>query len=98
MFFEGSLSVVGLGGAVADDVKKAIREWHSLRNVIVHRDSLVDRHLISACPWLGLKMGERVVVDIPMLRKCAGAARKYVKTVLDRMDQRGKRLGGTLVQ
>lgn len=86
--FERLLSAVGLAGTVSNEVKKEIREWHSLRNVIVHRASKADRRLTTDCPWLTLKAGERVVVSYEMLGKYKTAADTYLKTVLDRIAQR----------
>jgi hypothetical protein len=60
--FESLLECVNLSGAVPEPARKSLWELSHLRNVIVHRRSLADRSLVSACPSLGLKIGERVKI------------------------------------
>ena len=88
--FEKVLEVVGLGGTVDDETKKAIRELHGLRNVIVHRDSRADRKLVEACPWLGLHPGDRVTVAIDTVRRYDTAVAQYASTLADRIIERAE--------
>lgn len=60
--FEALLQPVGLSGPVEEDIKKSVYATHHIRNVLVHRGSIADRSLVEKCPWLGLKVGDRVLV------------------------------------
>ena len=57
---------------------------HHIRNVIVHRASLADRRLVQNCPWLGLKLGDKVLVTHQSLGAYGEALAKYVLTILER--------------
>jgi hypothetical protein len=58
--FEILLDIVGLGGEVRDSLRRDIWEAHQVRNSIAHRTGLVDRRLLTACPWITLRIGEPV--------------------------------------
>jgi hypothetical protein len=58
--FEVMLAVIGLDGEVENSLRQAVWEVHQVRNSIVHRTGLADRRLLSACPWMSLKIGEPV--------------------------------------
>lgn len=60
--FEKLLDAIGMGGYTSTEVSKAIYEAQQVRNVIAHRSGLADRQLTQACPWLGLKPGEPVII------------------------------------
>lgn len=58
--YERLLEPIGLSGEADDETKKVLRAYHHVRNLIVHRGSVVDRRVVEACPWIGLKIGDRV--------------------------------------
>lgn len=60
--FEPLLDCVGLSGEVTEGAKKSFWEMNHFRNVIVHHRSEADRILVAACPWFGLKVGQRISV------------------------------------
>ena len=61
--FESILDPVGLGGGIADPVRKCLVELRHVRNAIVHRCGKADRKLIDACPWLQLARGDQVSLN-----------------------------------
>jgi hypothetical protein len=83
--FESFLEPFGLSGAVADDVKQHVYACNHMRNVIVHRRSVVDRKLVENCPWLNLKIGERLVVTTYEYQKYHHYLWKYLETVIKRL-------------
>jgi hypothetical protein len=86
--FEKSLQPFGLTGMVDEDSKKMLWEMNHLRNVIVHRDSLADVHLVQACPWLNLKLGDRVLVNDEKYGLCSDAVFEYLKILARRLAER----------
>jgi hypothetical protein len=89
-FFETQLACVDLTGPVDEDVKKSIWEMHHIRNVIVHRASCVDSKLVEACPWLDLKIGQKLSVSHKMVGVYGRALCDYTLTIAHRL---GKRYG-----
>jgi hypothetical protein len=93
--FEGLLEPLGLSGKVEPAQKKAIYEMHHVRNVLVHRAAIADRRIVEGCPWLNLKVGDRVVVTPGSLLGYGNALTQYVTELICRvgtnfgMDMRG---------
>jgi hypothetical protein len=83
--FEGMLKVVGLDGKVDTGTKKQIWEMQHVRNAIVHRGAVADRRLINACPWLNLKVNDRVIVTHGSLSKYTSAVLDYISTIAKRL-------------
>jgi GNAT superfamily N-acetyltransferase len=83
--FEALLDQVKLSGPVEDKLKKTMWEMHNLRNVIVHRGSIADRRLVKGCPWLGLKVGDRVKIDHEDFEKHHFALGEYLMVIIRRM-------------
>jgi len=57
--FESLLNAINLGGPVTPKASKKLLELSEVRHVLVHRRGRVDRKLLSKCPWLPQKIGER---------------------------------------
>lgn len=55
--FEVVLSALSLNGQIDDEIRRAIFECCQVRNLIVHRNALVDSRFASACPWLPSQLG-----------------------------------------
>jgi hypothetical protein len=83
--FEDLLGHVNLSGAVEPDIKKAIWELSNLRNVIVHRGSMADRRLVQGCPWMGLRVGDKVTVTHEALGRYFAALHQYLIVILHRL-------------
>jgi len=77
---------------------QAIFELQQVRNVMAHRNGLMDRRLKSACPWLKGRLGQPVKVTGSMLHRYSEACAQYLLEVLFRVgdahdiDLRGKRI------
>jgi len=79
--FEALLAQVKLSGAVDPEIKKTLWEMHHVRNVIVHRGSLADRRLVQGCPWMGLKVGDRIIISHRALHKYDHALGEYLLSI-----------------
>jgi hypothetical protein len=54
---EALLESVGIGGSVPDFVRRVIFELSQVRNLIVHRNAVVDRRFYASCPWIQCEVG-----------------------------------------
>jgi hypothetical protein len=61
--FENLLASFELTGPVDRKTQKRIFELQQVRNVLVHQNGIADRQLIELCPWLKLKIDEKILVD-----------------------------------
>jgi hypothetical protein len=61
--FDSLLDAVGLGGGLSDTIRRTVLELSELRNVLVHRDGVCDNRVPERCPWLGLRVGDRVSIS-----------------------------------
>lgn len=82
--FEDLLSIFKLGGAVDDDVRRHILELSVVRNVILHRNGVMDVKASGDCPWLRAKPGDELLVDGQMLLLYAISACWYIVEVVRR--------------
>jgi hypothetical protein len=83
--FEVPLAYVALAGPVEEPLKKLIWELHHVRNTIVHRNSVADRRLVYACPWLNLKIGDKVTVNHDAITRYGDVVLKYAMTIARRL-------------
>ncbi len=86
--FENVLRLFDLSGEVDESVKKGLWEMNNVRNVIVHRDSQADLRLVQSCPWLGAKVGERILIDAPRFYGYHEAIYEYIGTLFRRVSAR----------
>jgi hypothetical protein len=86
--FERVLQVFDLSGPVDKPVKDALWEMNHIRNVIVHRDSRADLRIVQGCPWLNLKVGDRVSVTHEKYMQCADGAVSYIELLGNRLETR----------
>lgn len=90
--FETIFQILGLAGKVDELVKRKIYpsttrnllELFYVRNLIVHRDGIVDRKFLKACPWLKLKAGRKLKIHDEDYWRYLMAANKYIALVLER--------------
>jgi hypothetical protein len=86
--FENLLEVFLLSGPLNADVRKTLWEVNHVRNVIVHRNSFADRRLVKSCPWLNLKVGDKVTVTHEDIDRYGNALCDYARTILRRLKAR----------
>jgi hypothetical protein len=83
--FENLLQLFDLSGKVEENVKRTLWEMNHMRNIIVHRDSHADSRLVHACPWLKVKVGDRLMVSYSQFGLYSDAVFEYVKTIVRRL-------------
>jgi hypothetical protein len=89
--FEILLGFVNLSGPVDEELRKTFIELCAIRNVIVHRASIIDRKLIEACPWLNLQLGEKLKINPESYDKYRDVSLNYMLELLIRyMVREGK--------
>jgi hypothetical protein len=76
--FEAVLDNVGLGGPIAQSVRKSLLELQQMRNIIVHRSGRADRRFIEACPWVPCTIGEPIDLSEREFRRYWLAAMWYL--------------------
>ena len=60
--FEEPLAIVGLGGAVDEDVRRTLFQLHSVRNLVVHKDGIVDARFRLLCPLMAFEVGQAITI------------------------------------
>jgi hypothetical protein len=83
--FESLLDVFSLGGAVENELQKTLFELSNVRNVLVHRRGIADRRLIEACPWLGLRTGDPMIIAASSFHRYASSIGEYCLVVFIRV-------------
>jgi hypothetical protein len=89
--FEILLEPFYLSGPINAEIRKGVWEVNNVRNVIVHRNSLADRRLVKACPWMKLKPGDKVVIGHEQLRYYGVSLCNYTEALIKRLGARYKR-------
>lgn len=83
--FENLLSPIKFSGKVNEDISKDIFELSQIRNTILHRGGIVDRHFANHCHWLGYKKGDKIVINFDLHKKYADAVIEYTKILIYRL-------------
>ena len=86
--FENVLNPVGMGGSVADGVRRVLLEIGEVRNISVHRNGIADRRFVNSCPWFRIKFGEPVNLSHEDFHLYHIAATSYVVELDLRFDRR----------
>ena len=63
--YEAVLNAIGLGGSVDESVKKVLLELMEVRNVVAHRNGIIDTKFLRNCPWFGAKLGDPIRLAYP---------------------------------
>jgi len=86
--FEAILKPLGLGGEVHEKVRKVLFELSQIRNLIIHKRSIVDKKFKSACPWLTDNLGDNFYVTKEVYLQYFYASFWYVLELDRRYDLR----------
>jgi|GEM_PF-3608159 hypothetical protein len=62
--FKKLLDPLGINIIVEDENEKVILELAQIRNCIIHRNAIVDKKLLTECPWLksDYKIGDEIII------------------------------------
>jgi hypothetical protein len=83
--FERLLNPFGLSGYVDEELRRSIFEMFSVRNLILHRGSLVDARFKRDCTWMTLEVGVRLDVGHPEFVGYLTAATDYLTLLIHRV-------------
>lgn len=85
--FDVVLDVFGLRSHIDDDTRRGLYEMYQVRHVLVHRRGLVDRKLLSACPWLEFEVSTRLKIDHQQFMMYNAATLNYFTSLINRTRQ-----------
>jgi len=86
--FESMLKPFGFSGAVSKEIRKNIFEMCQIRNAIVHRAGHADRTLVDSCPWLNLKIGQKIKVSKEIYMRSYSASGAYIVQLISRIGEK----------
>lgn len=82
--FEKVFEKLGLLGAPHNTVGEILTELSEVRHCVVHRNGQADRRLLTACPWLGDRIGARLPANLQRYWYYRTAAYSYLMSLLRR--------------
>lgn len=83
--FESILEPFSLSGPLDANLQRDLFELSQIRNALMHRAGKADSRLIEACPWLGLRIGQKVVVDTASFKRYEHAVMDYAICLIARV-------------
>jgi len=82
---EHRFDLVGLSGGLQSRLGQDIIEVHQVRNVLAHRNGVIDRYFMAKCPWVvDVEVGQLIEIDQGRFKRFVDAAMGYCCTVIDR--------------
>lgn len=61
--FDAVLSLFGIPVVLEDKDRRVVLEMSQVRHCLAHRSGVADKRLLDGCPWLELKIGDRVRIS-----------------------------------
>lgn len=83
--FEAFFNLLKIGGAVEKKIKKNLFELYHVRNLILHRSSIIDQKFINACPWRKENKGDFLQLGIDDFLRYRDAVVKYINIIKERL-------------
>lgn len=83
--FEAFFNLLGIGGAVDQKTKKILFELYHVRNLILHRSSIIDQKFIKACPWRKENRGDILLISANDFDRYQSAVEKYINIIIGRL-------------
>lgn len=83
--FESLLEKIGLQEEIEPLLKKTLLEIGYVRNVIVHKSSIVDDKFLQACPWTDYKIKDKIQISKKVFGKYFLAITDYVFLLVNRV-------------
>jgi hypothetical protein len=84
--FEVVLSALNLGGGAHESVRRTLLELQAVRNNLTHRSATIDKRLAAQCPWLDLRIGEKLRLTPRHFQRYRVAASWYLAELARRVD------------
>lgn len=86
--FESLLAPIGFNGNIDEKTRFSIFELSQIRNNLLHRGGVADKHLIKSCPHLKLSIGAKVVVTKTQYESFYSALCQYVLIIAIRLNEK----------
>lgn len=83
--FESVLDVIGLGGALDEDVRAVLYQAKAIRNLIAHNGGRVDSRFKEECAHFSVEVGGKFLLSSAQLTAASTAMVYYADTVWARM-------------
>jgi hypothetical protein len=83
--FERQLKMVGLDGAVPEDLAKGLIWANAVRNIIMHNGGFVDSKFLARCPDSGYAVGDAIKLDHGGCADIILGLQTYTSIVLNRL-------------
>ncbi len=83
--FDELFKVFGLSSPLDERTKKNIFELQQVRNVIVHQNGIVDKKLVSECPWIEFKIGDELILNHDYFIRYYGSVNDYILQIYKRI-------------
>jgi len=83
--FEIVLALIDLSGGIDEDTRRRLFEHQQVRNVIVHRASIVDRRFKEQCPWFRTEAGQKLELTHEHYETYRKAVDSYFIEIMHRM-------------
>ena len=80
--FTKLLHLFGIVPELDNEVRKCLMEMSAVRNVIVHRASIVDQRFIDLCAWTNWKVGDKVQIADAQLQNYLDAQLTFLDQVI----------------
>jgi len=91
--FETIVESVGLYGKIDRIVRKVFLELSQVRNLVVHKSSVVDKKFLDICPWFKSKTGQPLILTAYDFGLYTSVAEWYLLELLVRTKRRDKITG-----
>lgn len=86
--FEAIMEMVGLSsdlGVLHATTRRDLIEMYQVRNVLVHRGATADTKIVDMCEWMGLAVGDRVIVTSKQAHRYFYQTTRYLFTIMHRV-------------
>lgn len=83
--FEWLLEQFSLSAIPGADQRKQLMELQQIRHVVAHRNGIVDRKLLSACPWVLATPGQPIQVTGEMIGRYFQVTTEYALGIFFRV-------------
>jgi hypothetical protein len=85
---EELLRVFGLAGSINEIVRRLLLESWAVRNVLVHRNGIVDKRFLEVCPWLRYSEGGSITLTRNQFRMYSLSAEWYIAEMCLRISRK----------
>jgi len=83
------LAPFGLAGDTSSDLETTIRRLHAFRDVLTHRDGVVDQLCQQMCADPALTIGTPIIVSAEQFEEFRQAVRMYEETLREKLKRKG---------